>query len=247
MRTFFIVLFSGFLCSCNISAEKETAQSIIDKAIAISCMGNCEQANIAFTFRKNSYTSIRKGGDYILTSVKHDSTGIVRDELTNEGFSRTVNGALVTLTEEDALKYGNNVNSVHYFAQLPYGLNAPAVNKTLLGEIVIKGNNYYQIAVDFNEEGGGTDFEDKFVYWIHKEHYTLDYLAYSYAVNGGGIRFREAYNPRVVNNMRFVDYNNYKPATLQTKLEELPVLFENGSLKLLSKIETEEVEVTISQ
>jgi hypothetical protein len=140
-------------------------------------------------------------------------------------------------------KLADAVNSVHYFAQLPYGLNEPAVVKELLGEAVIKNEPYFEIGVTFNQEGGGTDFEDEFVYWIHKENYTVDYLAYSYATNGGGIRFREAINPRTVGGIRFVDYNNFKPATLETPLTDLDTAFEAGKLKLLSKIELENVSV----
>ena len=103
------------------------------------------------------------------------------------------------------------------------------------------------MGVSFTEEGGGTDFDDTFVYWIHKENYTVDYLAYQYAVDDGGIRFREAYNPRIVNGIRFVDYNNYKPETLDIPLTELDAQFEKGVLKLLSKIETESVGVQLTE
>lgn len=90
-------------------------------------------------------------------------------------------------------------------------MNDKAVNKLYLGKVLIKGNEYYKIKVTFNEEGGGEDFEDVFVYWVQTGTFKVDYLAYSYAVNGGGIRFKEAYNERFVNGIRFVDYNNCKP------------------------------------
>ena len=137
------------------------------------------------------------------------------------------------------------MNSVLYFAQLPYGLNAPAAKKALLGKATIKNKNYYEIGVRFSEDGGGTDFEDEFVYWINTETFTVDYLAYSYATDGGGIRFREAYNERFVEGIRFVDYNNYKPESLDVSLTELDGLFEQGALKLLSTIETEAVGVQL--
>jgi len=57
------------------------------------------------------------------------------------------------------------------------------------------------------------------------------------------MRFREAYNERYVKGIRFVDYNNYKPYNNNEKLLDLDRLFENNELKLLSKIETEKVEV----
>jgi hypothetical protein len=114
-----------------------------------------------------------------------------------------------------------------------------------MDETNIKNELYFKIKVTFGQEGGGTDFDDEFLYWIHKTNFTVDYLAYSYATNGGGIRYREAYNPRVIEGIRFVDYNNYKPSNLEFSLDELSVLFEKGALKLLSKIETENVRVSI--
>jgi hypothetical protein len=146
-----------------------------------------------------------------------------------------------------ATRYSNSVNSVHYFAQLPYGLNDNAVQKELLGEATINGNPYFEVGVTFKQEGGGTDFQDKFVYWIHKENYTVDYLAYSYETDGGGIRFREAYNVRYVDGIRFADYNNYKPESLEVSLTDLDALFAKGALKLLSKIETESIGVMLPE
>jgi len=239
---FLFIIFISF--SCKQEKLSETAQNIVDKAIDNACNGHCENTMIDFTFRDRCYVSTRKGSNYKFERITHDSTGVTRDILSNKGFQRYKNDTLIPIIDSMAVKYGNSVNSVHYFAQLPYGLNDNAVIKELLGEATIKNEEYYEIGVHFKEEGGGTDFDDTFVYWIHKEHYTVDYLAYQYAVNGGGIRFREAYNVRDVNGIRFVDYNNYKPETLEVSLTELDELFEKGNLKLLSKIENEGVGVS---
>ena len=61
----------------------------------------------------------------------------------------------------------------------------------------------------FDEEDGGEDFDDIYIYWIDKETFKPDYLAYQFSVNKGGIRFREAFNERIINGIRFVDYKNY--------------------------------------
>ena len=232
--------------SCQEKEPALTAQRIVDSAIATACSGNCGHATIDFTFRDRCYVSKRQDGAFQYERITSDSLGVTHDILNNQGFQRFRNDTLLRVPDSMVTRYSNSVNSVHYFAQLPYGLNDPAVKKELLGEDTIKGVPYYEVAVSFAEEGGGTDFEDTFVYWIHKEAYTIDYLAYAYATDGGGIRFREAYNPRTVNGIRFVDYNNYKPASLDIALESLDDLFEEGSLKLLSKIETESVGVKLS-
>ena len=59
-------------------------------------------------------------------------------------------------------------------------------------------------------------------------------------MNGGGVRFRSAYNSRNVGGIIFQDYVNYK-AEMGTPLGDLPKLFEQGRLKELSKIDTENV------
>ena len=245
MKPFIIILSLVLLSSCAEKKQPLSAQTIVDKAIERACSGNCEHAKIDFTFRDRCYISRRKGSEFSYERITSDSTGVTHDVLNNMAFLRHKNDTLIVVADSMITKYSNSINSVHYFAQLPFGLNAPAAVKELLGESIIEAEPYYVIGVSFTEENVGTDFEDTFVYWIHKENFTVDYLAYEYAVDGGGIRFREAYNPRVVNGIRFVDYNNYKPKDLKIPLRELGKLYEEGALKLLSKIETESVGVQL--
>ena len=247
MKPVILLLIVAFFFSCKQEKDlsKLSATAIIDRAIDVACNGNCDQTIISFTFRDRKYKSTRLGSDYQLERFKTDSLNVVHDVLSNTGFKRFVNDSLIVLPDSIALNIADGVNSVHYFIQLPFGLNAAAVHKKLLGEDSIKGVGYYEIEVTFSEEGGGTDFDDRFVYWIHKENFTVDYLAYRYATNEGGMRFREAYNIRVIEGIRFVDYNNYKPNSLDGKLEDMDALFGKGELKLLSKIENENVLVEL--
>ena len=149
---------------------------------------------------------------------------------------------MVDLHDTLATSYGNSVNSVHYFAYLPYGLNDPAVNKKLLGETQLAGKKYYKVEVTFNEEDGGEDFEDIYIYWINKETFRPDYLAYEFSINGGGARFREAFNERIINGIRFVDYKNYKAAD-NISVYNLEALFKSKELELLSTIRLEDISV----
>lgn len=79
-----------------------------------------------------------------------------------------------------------------YLALLPYGLNDPSVNKTFIREFSIRDKPYYLIKITFDLRGGGDDHEDVFFYWINKDQFTVDYFAYSYHADEGGVRFREA-------------------------------------------------------
>ena len=242
---FLFAIATVFSCKSPETATPKTAQQIIDLAIENACNGNCDSSIISFNFRNKAYQAVRSNNRYKYTRVRKDSLVTITDVLSNDGLKRYMNELEVAVEDSLVTSISDGVNSVFYFAQLPYGLNDTAVKKKLLSEVLINNEEYYSIQVTFNQEGGGTDFEDLFVYWIHKEKYTVDFLAYSYAVNGGGIRFREAYNPRVVEGMRFVDYRNFKPLSANAALETLPDLFENNKLKLLSKIETENVVVSL--
>ncbi|WP_236002792.1 DUF6503 family protein [Luteirhabdus pelagi] len=245
MRSISLIIVIAFLFSCEEEKKQPTVDEIIATAIAEACSGNCEDATITFSFRDKDYRSERSNGRFQLERLFIDSIGRVRDVLNNEGFTRYVNDSVVTLVDSSERIFGDAVNSVHYFAQLPFGLNAGAAKKKLLGKDTIKGKPYYEIQVTFAEEGGGTDFEDEFLYWIHTEDFTVDYLAYRYHTEGGGIRFREAYNPRIIEGIRFVDYRNYKTDSLFIPLQQLDEKFEKGALPLLSTIETENVTVSL--
>ena len=72
----------------------------------------------------------------------------------------------------------------------------------------------------------------------------MDYLAYSYHTDGGGMRFRASYNVRTVGGIRFADYVNYE-ADPSLQIETLDELFTEGKLKELSRIELVNIKVDI--
>ncbi|TXE15027.1 deoxyribose-phosphate aldolase [Seonamhaeicola algicola] len=241
-RICLIVFITSVLVNCK-QDEKLTAKTIIDSTIEVSGGNKVSNSTIEFNFRDIHYTAHRNNGIFELgrTFVKENDT--IVDWLTNIGFQRTVNRELIKVADSMVSRYSASVNSVHYFSVLPYGLNDAAVNKNYISEVKIKGETYHKIRITFNEDGGGEDFDDVFLYYVNKENFKVDYLAYSYAEDHGiGLRFREAYNERIIKGIRFVDYNNYKFEG-EAKLEDLETLFEANKLKLLSKIELKEVAV----
>jgi len=243
-----VVLVSFFNCK---EKEKEpikkvSAEAVVSKAIEVAGGAEFEQSEINFDFRDTHYKAVRNNGKFQLERQFKDSLAEIRDVLSNSGFERFENDMKVKVIDSMVPNYSASVNSVHYFSVLPYGLNGEAVHKELLEDVSIKEKSYYKIRVTFSENGGGEDFEDVFVYWIDKTAYTVDYLAYSYnETEGLGLRFREAYNARTVNGLRFVDYNNYKPKTTNVNLEDLDDLFVENKLELLSKIELKNIQVKI--
>ena len=253
MKYFLLIILSVLLFHCkevkqDFSEEKQTVQSIIDKTIHVSGVAALADSDLIFTFRDIRYRAIRSDGKFSLIRMIAKGGDWTVDSLTNTGFTRRFNEKVVNVPDSMAVKYSASVNSVHYFSVLPYGLNDPAVKKELLEDILLKNKKYSTIKVTFKQDGGGEDFEDVFMYWINKETSKIDYLAYSYnEIDGKGIRFREGYNERYVQGVRFVDYNNYRPEDGSLSLTELPQLFEIGGLKLLSKIELETITVKLTQ
>lgn len=239
----YLIVVCVLFIACK-TEKVETANTIIDKAIEVSGGEKYGDAEISFDFRDKKYTAIRKNEIYQYEREFKDSTQVIRDVLNNKGFKRYINTEEVVVADTISVKYAASVNSVHYFALLPYGLNDAAVIKEDLGNVSIKGKNYHKIRVTFQQEGGGEDFEDVFLYWVNTKTYTVDYLAYSYQEDSGvGIRFREAYNVRTINGLRFVDYNNLKPKDESLNLLDTDKAFETDNLKLLSKIELKNITV----
>ncbi|MEZ4970553.1 MAG: DUF6503 family protein [Flavobacteriaceae bacterium] len=247
MKVIYLLTLVFLMVSCKEKLPTSlTAQEIVDKSILVSGGERYKTHDISYKFRNYEYASEWNDGKRVLKRIRRtDSTKVV-DVKGSRGFNRYVNDSLVPLKDSIADLYANSVNSVHYFAYLPYGLNDRAVNKELLGEATIRGKEYYKIKVTFDRQGGGKDYEDIYLYWFDKETFKPDYLAYKFYVDGGGIRFRAAYNERFVGGIRFVDYENYGASLDETSFYGVEVLFERNELKLLSKIVLEDISVKAS-
>ncbi len=229
-----IFLFIACLICSQIFAQNISGEDIVNACIEAHGGQQYKDAHFAYDFRKYHYEFHYDNGSY--RYERHSKDGKTKDILTNDGFKRIVDNKEVDLTEKKIRGYSNSVNSVHYFAFLPSFLNDKAVNKKLIGEATILGKDYYKIEITFDQEGGGDDHDDVYMYWISKEDYSMDYLAYSFHVNGGGVRFRSAYNKRTISGIIFQDYVNYK-YNKNTPVSDLDILFEEHKLIELSKIE----------
>ncbi len=236
--TLFLVI---ILAECKPKTNDFSAQEIINKSIVASGTDKIANSKINFTFRGINYFADRNNGKFKLVRIK-DS---IKDILKNEGFTRLINDKEVFTPDSLASKYSNSVNSVHYFSVLPFGLNDKAVKKKLLKSASVNGEEYYKVEITFNQDGGGEDFEDVFIYWIGKNDFLVDYLAYSYHTNGGGMRFRALKEDYSTNDIRFVNYYNYKPQNENIELIDIDKAFENNQLKKVSEIILENIEVSL--
>lgn len=240
MRKSILAIAVVLLGACS---PQKTAQEIIDESLKKSGIEQLKSAELSFEFRGNQFKAIRKNGAFNLQRTSQNSGNTILDRLSNEGFVRTVNDSLVTLTEKKSNSLANAVNSVHYFSVLPLGLNDAAVHKKLLGEEEIKGTSYYKVAVSFSEEGGGDDFDDQFLYWFDTESYQLKYLAYAYHTNGGGMRFRAVKSVTDTEGIQLANYDNYKPMNKEQRFDMLAEAFEAGTLEKVSEIILERIEI----
>ncbi|MCI4671952.1 MAG: hypothetical protein MRZ79_27665 [Bacteroidia bacterium] len=227
------------LNSCEQKEEQQlTAQEIVDASILAHGGQAYENLKLKFDFRDKTYRIARDGEVFTYERQFEKDGETIKDVLDDGSFQRVLNGSVVEVPDTMARKYSNSVNSVAYFVQLPYLLNDGAVNKRFLGKVKVKGVEYYKVEVTFSAEGGGDDFDDTYVYWFRTDNFEMDFLAYDFHVNGGGVRFREAYNPREEGGVRIQDYVNYKADHTLYRVYEMDSLFEKGALKELSRIET---------
>jgi len=243
MKYHYFLILIIVLSACKTETKSLTAQEIIDKSILASGTQQVENSEISFEFRNNKYKAVRSNGVYKLHRIYTKDSIVINDVLTNDGYTRKENDILVSVPDSMKVRYSNSINSVHYFSVLPYGLNDKAVKKRLLKSSNVKGVDYYKIEITFSENGGGEDFEDVFIYWVRKDNFLIDYLAYAYQTNGGGKRFRELKEQCVKNGIRFVDYINYKPIEKNTKLVDLDKAYENDKLEKVSEIVLEDIRV----
>ena len=241
--SFVLLSFTFFGISCDSRTE---AEKIVDAAIDAYGGVLYEKTAITFDFRGTHYSIFKSSTAFEYSREFSDSTGQVVDVLNNSGFTRKVNGVLIdTLTEERIGAFSRSVNSVAYFAFLPYGLNDAAAIKTYLGPTEVKGKKYNLIKVTFQAEGGGEHFEDEFLYWFGVDDSKMDYMAYSYHTDGGGVRMRDVRATREVGGIRFQDYNNLKSAHKETPLDSMQVLYEIGALVKLSEINLENIKTSL--
>lgn len=225
--------------------EVPTAQSVVNAAIAWQNGSVLDSAEMTFDFRERHFRVYRNAGMFEYERTYVDTTGAhIREVLSNDGLIREVEGELVELDSATYASAETSVNSVVYFALLPLPLNDPAARKRLLGTTELGGRTYHEVEVTFVPEGGGRDYDDRFIYWIDSESGALDYLAYYFHVDDGGARFREAYNVREIEGVRIADYRNYKAEdiTIDT-VESFDSLHAAGATELVSEVNLENVQI----
>jgi len=235
LRILVPLLLSLSLAACSSTESRTEAERIVDRAIERHGGSRYTSSRISFRFRGIPFVVEQNRGMFEYTRTYSDTSGSIVEVLSNDGFVRTANGEPYEMTEREFNIWTEAVNSVVYFALLPYKLNDPAVVKRSLGQEVVEGRTYDRVEVTFQPEGGGRDHDDRFVFWFEAETSEMDYLAYYYTKRGTS-RFRKAVNAREVGGIRFADYMNYRADSLSSEVELAARAYESGKLSLLSEV-----------
>ena len=219
-----------------------SAEDWVNACIKSHRMDDFNNKKVAFSFREFNYTQNKDAQGIIYTRSKKKSPEQIDVLHSKNGFSRTLNNEPVILSDSLASIYSESVNSVLYFFRLPFSIKDTGAVKTALNSEQIKNRLYQKIDVTFTPENGGVDYQDNFRYWIDKETKKLDYLAYQYHSDGGGIRFRAVVNRKTIDGVVFQDYENYK-AQKNSSLDELTDLYKKGKLELISMIINDSIRI----
>jgi hypothetical protein len=235
LKQIFIAVIILLAMSCRDKRFRdEKAISIVKQCIEQHGGKSYDHVDVSFDFRQFRVHLKQNGGNFLYERTSKDSMNSeLHDMLTNETFTREVDGKKQDLAQKESDKYREGLNAIAYFALLPYKLSDPAVNLKYSGEITIENKKYDKIAVSFEETGGGNDHQDEFCYWINQSAHTLDYLAYS----KGGLRFRKSTKREKVDGVIFQDYENYESEDSTLSIFKFDDAFIAGKVRLLSKIE----------
>ncbi len=235
-----VLTISLFLLLACQNSKNLSAEALIEASVEAHGMTEFNEKPIEFQFRNYRYSHTQDNQGLIYTRRKNTTPDILDLLHSKKGFQRTLANEKVALSDSIALLYSESLNSVLYFFRLPLSLKDPGAIKTLMDTEQINGNTYQKVGVHFTSENGGVDHQDTFRYWFDKEVKTLDYLAYQYHTNAGGVRFRVAINRRTIEGIVFQDYENYT-APKNTPLDDLPKMYEEGKLELISLIANDSI------
>ncbi len=240
-----LLAIASFACQNGSESERILARTVASQGPSL-----LEESLVTFKFRDTVFSMKRNNGRFQYERSFADTTGArIHDVLDNSAVARSVDGRPFELDSAKARSVTVDVNSVVYFASLPYPLADPGVRSRQLGSETIEGQEYLKVEVTFTPDKGGLDYDDRFIYWIHPESFDIRYMSYFYHTDGGGSRFRKAVNIRRVEGIQFADYLNYasEPDTVRKSVDRFAEYFTNGTVKLVSEINMDSVVVSFEK
>jgi len=230
----------GLSCSSsgNLEGPARSGEALVQRVVVAHRATALRDASLQFFFRGVAYRMTRSGGEYRYERWPGPRQ---HEVLTNEGYQLLVDGEPAKLSKAMLAARARDLNSVVYFASLPYPLLDTAVHPRALGRDEVDGQSLDVLEVTFDEADGGEDHDDVFRYWLEPETGRMRYLAYSFARSGGGVRFRVATSTATAGEAILVNWTNYGVDDVDVPLDSLPDLWSQGRLPKLSTIELEQL------
>ncbi len=217
-----------------------SADEVLEQAAEAHGLTREARLDVAFTFRGVPHRIHLDGTDVRYERTVDDAVHrLVGDQLTivSDGEPLEVEPA-----RADALR--RSLNSVAYFATLPRPLFDDAVIATALGRTRLADQRWDTVEVRFRAEGGGDDHEDVFRYWFDPKTHEMGFLAYTFAVNEGGVRLRRVVRRHEHDGVVLVDWANHGLDGPDHTIDDAVAAYERGELPQLSTIALEDVELT---
>ncbi len=209
-RPLSFLLAALLLTAATAAAQSVERLEIVDRSIAYHGGDALENSEIRLDLCSKSGCSQLKarvqGGlfDLEAAATVRESERWIR--ITNDTAEWTENGERQPIEDEQALR--DWVMARIYFVFLPYRLNDPNVYKEDLGLEDWDGRPLRKVKVTFGR-GSSTHSQDEYMYWFDPETARLEQFAYTYEINGGGLRFRKTTSHRSIGEIRFFDQENY--------------------------------------
>ena len=178
--------------------------------------------------------------DYTVSGKSQGAQLTVR--ATNDTVEVHRDGQAVVIAAHEEQSFRDWTMSRVYFCFLPYRLNDPGVFKQDLGLVTWEGRRLHKVKVTF-EAGSSTDASDEYVYWLDPQTARVEYFAYSYDNNGGGLRFRRAINHRRVGGILFFDQENLGVDGPGLSVDAIDATYVRDKLRHVSTVRCEAITV----
>lgn len=164
-----------------------------------------------------------------------------RVRITNDSVEWDEAGARQTFDADRAQGLRDWVMARVYFTFLPFRLNDESVYKQDLGLESWDGRELHKVKVTFTP-GSSTHAQDEYLYWFDPESARLEQFAYSYATDGGGLRFRRLVRHRRIGGILFFGQENFGTEGPDLSVDLVTPAYAAG-LRHVSTIELRDIKV----
>lgn len=231
-------------------AEETSRPDIVDRAIRFhggdlyeSTATSLELCSKSGCFHVRASLAATDGGveyDFDVRGATREGERRVRS--THASVELWLDGAAQTIPAGDAQRYRDWAMARVYFCFLPYRLADPGVHHTDQGTEQWGERTLHRVKVTF-AEGSSTDADDEYVYWFDPETGRVEQFAYSYATNGGGLRFRRAFDHRRVGGILFFDQENLGVEGPDLSVDQIDSEFVEQGMRSISTVELRNIRV----